>query len=767
MKFKKINDALCFRRIGLHWRLLCVVLLLLGGCNRDPQVQKQKYFSRAMALLKKGEPAKAQLELRNALKLDGDFVEAANILAELDARQWNYREAYYLLQRAEKAKPEYLPVHRGLSKLYRLSGKTAEAERELEFILERAPDDTDALFDLGALQISQKKLTDAEGTFNRILEIQPSHVRALLALASVRQQDRDQPGTERYLRLALERNPRSIAVYLSLIKFLIVNRPSRGRVSLCPSSQDQQQQRGSPGSARRILRGARKARRRRKRSPGKSSPSTPATRDSGERRRTSTLERATGHGPRRSWREFSPSTRTTGTTLQKLIELHLDRNDSKTAEALNEALLKKDPKDAHAHLFKGRLYLAGGRIEQALSEFSQAQRWEPGFAAVYYWFAQAYQQNRSWRLARQYLETAVRLDPNYQTARVDLARLQIQAGAVDLAIANVRTLLTKHPDDLTALLLYSQALLVKQQYAEAGKIIQGAAAHGLDSPELHRQMGMLNLLRKNLPAAQNEFKKAWNLQPGSKPLLEALLMTYLADKQSGPAAGFLRQQLQARSQDPLLYHELAQLYLLLGKQNEALAALRKAVGLDPSDADSALLMAEIYASANQPQPAIQIATDLVQKHQQDADVLLRAGMVLEKVQRWEDARRAYERAVQLDDDNAIAKNNLAWLLVSHGGNVDVALALAQKAKEKMADDVEITDTIGWIYYQKKVYQTALYYLKECVAKDQKNASFQFQLGMTYWKLGENEQARRALTTSLKLDPHSTDAATVRETLATL
>jgi cellulose synthase operon protein C len=80
---------------------------------------------------------------------------------------------------------------------------------------------------LGTLQAMQGKPTDAEGSFNRVLELQPNHVGALLSLASVNRQENDLPAAERFLKLALENNPRSVPVYLALFKFyLTTGRPA-------------------------------------------------------------------------------------------------------------------------------------------------------------------------------------------------------------------------------------------------------------------------------------------------------------------------------------------------------------------------------------------------------------------------------------------------------------------------------------------------------------------------------------------------------------
>ena len=155
----------------------------------------------------------------------------------------------------------------------------------------------------------------------------------------------------------------------------------------------------------------------------------------------------------------------------------------------------------------------------------------------------------------------------------------------------------------------------------------------------------------------------------------------------------------------------------------------------------------------------------MRQHPKDADLMLRSGMIFEKLQRWDDARRVYERELQLNSDDALAKNNLAWVLAEHGGNIDVALKLAQQAQEKLYGNPQVTDTIGWVYYKKGIYQTAREYLKQSAEKDQKNAMFQYQLGMAEWKLGNQEEARRDLLNAVILDPKSPEAALARAALA--
>jgi Flp pilus assembly protein TadD len=79
----------------------------------------------------------------------------------------------------------------------------------------------------------------------------------------------------------------------------------------------------------------------------------------------------------------------------------------------------------------------------------------------------------------------------------------------------------------------------------------------------------------------------------------------------------------------------------------------------------------------------------------------------------------YKKALQVDPANGVAANNLAYLMVENGQNVDVALSLAQTARSKMPDTPQTGGTLGWIYYHKGNYSGARDLLEEAV-KTQKS-----------------------------------------------
>ena len=72
-------------------------------------------------------------------------------------------------------------------------------------------------------------------------------------------------------------------------------------------------------------------------------------------------------------------------------------------------------------------------------------------------------------------------------------------------------------------------------------------------------------------------------------------------------------------------------------------------------------------------------------------------------------------------------------MLEQGGNVDVAMGLAQTARRGMPDSPNAADTLGWAYYQKGVYQSAISQFQEALRLAEKR--------------GEPDRRRSSTTTS--------------------
>jgi Flp pilus assembly protein TadD len=117
--------------------------------------------------------------------------------------------------------------------------------------------------------------------------------------------------------------------------------------------------------------------------------------------------------------------------------------------------------------------------------------------------------------------------------------------------------------------------------------------------------------------------------------------------------------------------------------------------------------------------------------------------------------------LNLNPQHPLASNNLAKLMIQTGGNLDVALSLAQTARRGMPNSPAVADTMAWIDYQKGAYQSAIGLLQEALSLQEKsrapdNADIHYHLGMAYAKNGQTALARQQLERALKLNPNATD-----------
>ena len=134
---------------------------------------------------------------------------------------------------------------------------------------------------------------------------------------------------------------------------------------------------------------------------------------------------------------------------------------------------------------------------------------------------------------------------------------------------------------------------------------------------------------------------------------------------------------------------------------------------------------------------------------------------------WQQAKAIYEQALAMQSDNAFAANNLAYLLLEHGGDLNVALGLAQIARRGMADSPNSADTLAWAYFHTGAFSVAVPLLEDAVKRVPTNPTYRYHLGMVYQKLNDRTHARTAFEGAIKAKPDSPAAEAARKALSEL
>jgi tetratricopeptide (TPR) repeat protein len=285
------------------------------------------------------------------------------------------------------------------------------------------------------------------------------------------------------------------------------------------------------------------------------------------------------------------------------------------------------------------------------------------------------------------------------------------------------------------------------------------------------QLGNLALAQKRFSEAESGYREALVRDPKSNDALRGLINSYIATKRMDDAVAAAKFQI-AKVQDSSGFYDLLGTVLFQYKKDfsGAKLALEKSVQLDRNNTDALLKLGQVEEAAGQTEEAIRTYQQGANDNPHEATFHIFLGQIFQSRHDWTSAERAYERALAIRQDDPVASCNLAYVTVQMGGDLDVALSLAQTARRKMPQSPDAADTLGWIYYQKRVYRSAVESLRAAQVlvqqgKSPDNPRFHYHLGMAYVKIGDASHAKEQLQTLVRMNPDSPEAAEATKQLS--
>ena len=177
------------------------------------------------------------------------------------------------------------------------------------------------------------------------------------------------------------------------------------------------------------------------------------------------------------------------------------------------------------------------------------------------------------------------------------------------------------------------------------------------------------------------------------------------------------------------------------------------------------LLGETYLRKGDVQQAINSLEKAHQQAPESASLTTNLGLLYEMQNKMDIARKYYESSIKLDPNNALALNNLAYLMSQSNGDLDLALTYATKAKQRLPEHAEINDTLGWIYLKKSLTDQALDTFKNLVVKAPTNPTFHYHYAMALNQKGDRENAKKECQIALADKPNKQLDAEIRQLMA--
>jgi tetratricopeptide (TPR) repeat protein len=456
---------------------------------------------------------------------------------------------------------------------------------------------------------------------------------------------------------------------------------------------------------------------------------------------------------------------------KRIIEVLMRQGKRTEAAELDSQILKDDPSDNDARGLAATFLLEKGDVSKALTELQAVVAHSPNNPVAQYDLGRVHATRGEWEQARQRFQKAIDLRPDYVMARLALAQLQLSRRDFDAALKSSEEVLAIDRGSTAARLIASTALMGQKKFAESRQLLDSMLQANPSAPDVLFQLGLVNLAENKYKEAGDAFRRSYELNPANSRGLMGMVETELAQNHSDKAMQLLQTEAAKAPNRMDLVLALGNTAIRAGRYDLAVSYFQKAAGSLPkgskTQGDVFYRIGEAYrrkGDLTNSIAALQKAREIVPEN---GVVLSTLALVLESAERWPEARQVYEAVLKLDPNNAVALNNLAYLLTEHGGDLNDALTKAQRAKQLLPDLSEVSDTLGWIYLKKNLTDNAIDIFKELVNKVPSSAIFRYHLGMAYSQKGDRTRALKELQDALKFNPTKEDRERIQQLITRL
>ena len=146
---------------------------------------------------------------------------------------------------------------------------------------------------------------------------------------------------------------------------------------------------------------------------------------------------------------------------------------------------------------------------------------------------------------------------------------------------------------------------------------------------------------------------------------------------------------------------------------------------------------------------------IIKDHSDSTKAISVLAILLQISGRPEESAQLYERLLELEPDNIIAMNNLAWIICEVQGKPQEALDLAQRGLKIAPNYYDLIDTRGVIYYRLGEFDKAIRDFSECIKLypgiTPSSIGTRFYLARALAKLGQKDETVESLKKALELN----------------
>ncbi|MEO8938087.1 MAG: XrtA/PEP-CTERM system TPR-repeat protein PrsT [Burkholderiaceae bacterium] len=445
--------------------------------------------------------------------------------------------------------------------------------------------------------------------------------------------------------------------------------------------------------------------------------------------------------------------------------IDMGKNDIPAARKSLERAVVLQPTYFPAVANLAALDLRDKNVDGARQRYKQLIAKEPGNLSALLALAQVENANGgSMETVVGLLKEARRTNPTSEQAVAALSSYYATKNDPKQALAVAQEGLASSPNSPRYLDMVGQLMLTTGSADQAIAAYRKLAATNPESLEYQIRLGQAQLAAGQSEVALQTFGNALKTKPDAYPAQATAIGSMLRAGKSDEAARLYADVKQISPKSPVLPELDGDIKFSRKQYADASATYRKLLAQAPS---SNVVVKNYTALAldNKRAEADAFLADWIKGHPKDLPVrLFDADMAL-RAKDYGRATQSYRAALELQPNDALLMNNLAWAMWQQKD--PQAIAYAQKASALAPNNPAVSDTLGWMLVEQGETKKGLELLEKASAGAPLQRDIALHLAKAQLKDGRKEAARTTLQALVKMAPDSAEGKESKELMATL
>ncbi|NKB39003.1 MAG: PEP-CTERM system TPR-repeat protein PrsT [Gammaproteobacteria bacterium] len=440
-----------------------------------------------------------------------------------------------------------------------------------------------------------------------------------------------------------------------------------------------------------------------------------------------------------------------------LIQIAIYKNAFPNAEKLIAETLTFALEDPEVWILQGQIALLQNRSADAEKSFSKALIYNEKHTAAQFGLIRAYLLQEKTEEARATIAEIDSQRPNHPQSKYYSAFISLNEKDTDTAKTLLQEVLSVIPDHAESLLLLSRIHYDATELVQAETYISKFLSNFPEHLPALKLLSVIQLQLKQPKASVETLNNAASQVQGDWQVLALLGSALLESGDLEQGVKLLEEATQINPNTASIHTQLAIGHLAAGSIDSAITELESAIELDPDLVRADILLILAHLQAKETNAAIKAAKNFTAKHPDNplSFNLLGAGFMLRGKLGVEDAKKQFEKAIEIKPDFTPAIANLARL--------DILNQDTRAAEEKLRkilgideNNLDALETLAAIEFQRANMVKAEALLSKARETNPTALKPRLQLGAFYLNGNKTEKLTEIVDEAINLAPEHPD-----------